>query len=95
MAGRQRRELFDTSVEEGTVGDQDRTHALLRKSCESRFKIAIGSGILNNGFQAELRAAACRSAIMSGVAGKGRVPENADRGAIVIVSAPTQPIKWQ
>jgi hypothetical protein len=28
--------------------DQDRTNVLLRKSCEGRFEIAIGSGIHNN-----------------------------------------------
>jgi hypothetical protein len=36
MAGRQRRELFYALVVERTVGDQDSTNALLRKSCESR-----------------------------------------------------------
>jgi hypothetical protein len=38
--------------EEGTVAKQDRTNAPLRKSCERRFEIAVGSCIRNN----ELRA---------------------------------------
>src|SRR5262249_15510480 len=42
VAGRQRRELFRASAEEGTVGDQDRTNVLLRNGCEGRFEIAIG-----------------------------------------------------
>jgi hypothetical protein len=32
---------------------QDRTNVLLRKSCEGRFEIAIGSGINKNEFQTE------------------------------------------
>ena len=53
MAGRQRRKLFHATVEEGTVAEQDRTNALLRKSCEGRFEIAIGSGIHNKELQAQ------------------------------------------
>jgi hypothetical protein len=45
--------LFHPPVEEGTVADQDRTNMLLRKSCEGRFEIAIGSGIHNNELQAQ------------------------------------------
>ena len=60
MAGRQRRQLFRTRAEEGTVADQDRTNTLLRESCEGHFEIAIGSGV---------RAAACRSVMMDGVGG--------------------------
>ena len=37
MAGRQRRELFHPPVEEVAAADQDRTNALLRKTCEGRF----------------------------------------------------------
>jgi hypothetical protein len=48
MAGRQRRKLFHPPVEEGAAAgaDQDRTNVLLRKTCEGRFEIAIGSGIV-------------------------------------------------
>ena len=53
MAGRQRRQLFPTRAEEGTVADQDRTNTLLRKSCEGRFEIAVGSGINDNELQAQ------------------------------------------
>ena len=53
MAGRQRRKLFGAPVVKGTVTDQDRTTMLLRKSCEGRFEIAIGSGIHNNELQAQ------------------------------------------
>jgi hypothetical protein len=31
--------LFHPPAEEGSVADQDRTNALLRKSCEGRFEI--------------------------------------------------------
>jgi hypothetical protein len=57
MAGRQSRELFHPPVEEGAgIGaNQDRTNALLRETCESRFEITIGSSIHNN----ELQAPAC------------------------------------
>ncbi len=57
MPGRQRRELFRAPVVEGADADQDRTNTLLRKSCEGRFEIAIGSGIHNNELQAQR---ACR-----------------------------------
>ena len=53
MAGRQRRELFTASAEEGTGADQDCPHTLLRKSCEGRFEIAIHAGIYNNELQAQ------------------------------------------
>jgi hypothetical protein len=35
--------LFRAPGVEGTVADQDRTNALLRKTCEGRFKIATNS----------------------------------------------------
>ena len=53
MAGRERRELFRPSTVEVTKADQDRTNLLLRKSCEGRFEITIGSGIHNNELQAQ------------------------------------------
>jgi hypothetical protein len=53
MAGRQRRELFLAPDVGGTVADEDCTNALLRKSCERRFEIAVGSGIHNNELQAQ------------------------------------------
>ena len=74
MAGRQRRQLFRTRAEEGTVADQDRTNTLLRESCEGHFEIAIGSGV---------RAAACRSAMVdwvTGNAGSARTPNTAALG---------------
>jgi hypothetical protein len=53
--GRQRRKLFHPPVEEGAAAgaDQDRTNALLRKTREGRFEIAIGSGCHNNELQAQ------------------------------------------
>jgi hypothetical protein len=45
MACRQSRELFHAPAVEVTDAYQNRTNALLRKSCESRFEIALGSGI--------------------------------------------------
>ena len=53
MACRQRRELLHVPVIQGTVADQDRTNTVLRKSCECRFEIAIGSGIHNNKLEAQ------------------------------------------
>ena len=53
MAGRQRRELFHAVGVEGTLADQDRTNALLRKTGEGRFEIAICSCVLNNDLQAQ------------------------------------------
>src|SRR5271167_1814156 len=82
MAGRQRRELFGAPVVEGTVGDQDRTNALLRKSCEGRFEIAIGSGIHNNELQAQ-RARRRLQVCDDGLGRrKGRVGENTEQGNI-------------
>jgi len=82
MASRQRRELFRAPMVEGTVADQDRTNALLRKSCESRFEIAIGSGIHNKELQA--KRARCRLQVCSdGLdGGLGQVGENAEQGNI-------------
>ena len=57
MAGRQRRELFHALGVEGTHADQDRTNALLRKTGEGRFEIAIGSCVRNNVLHAQ---SACR-----------------------------------
>jgi hypothetical protein len=57
IAGRQRRELFRVTGVYGTAADQDRTNALLRKSCEGSFDIAVGSGIHYSELQAQR---ACR-----------------------------------
>ena len=53
MAGRQSRELFPAAIVEGTGADQDRTDALLGKSCEGHFEIAVGFSIHNNELQAQ------------------------------------------
>jgi hypothetical protein len=45
--------LFHAPVVKAAVADQDRTNAVLRKSCESRFETAIGIGIHNKELQAE------------------------------------------
>jgi hypothetical protein len=45
--------LFRAPGEEGTGTDQDRTDALLRKTCEGGFEIAIGAGIHNNEWKAQ------------------------------------------
>ena len=82
MAGRQRRELFRAPVVEGTVANQDRTNALLRKSCEGRFEIAVGCGTRNNELLAQ-RARRCLQVCDCGLGSrKGRVRENAERGSI-------------
>jgi len=53
MTGRQRRELFRAPIVEATGTDQDRANALLRKTCECRFEVGIGSGIHDNELQAQ------------------------------------------
>ena len=82
MAGGECRELFRAPGVEGTNTDQDRTNALLRKSCERRFEIAIGSGVYNN----ELRAQRARRRLKFCDGGLGirkrRVHERAERGSI-------------
>ena len=59
MAGRQRREFLQDAVitKEDAGNDQDRTDALLRKTCEGGFEIATRSGIHKNELQAQR---ACR-----------------------------------
>src|SRR5262249_35486639 len=82
MAGRQRRKSFHSMSVEGTVADQDRTNMLLRKSCEGRVEIAIGSGILNNELQAQCarrHLQVCDGGLGSG---KRRVRKNADPESI-------------
>ena len=62
--------------------DQDPTNALLRKTCEGRFEIAIGAGIQNNELQTQ---GACRRLqVCDDGLGKwkGRVDENAKQGSI-------------
>ena len=78
MAGRQRRELLQDAVTKEVAGnDQDRTNALLRKSCEGRFEIVIGSGIHNNKLQAQ-RARRRMQVCNGGWSIRNRrVPENA------------------
>jgi len=82
MAGRQRRKLFHATVEEGTVAEQDRTNALLRKSCEGRFEIAIGSGIPTRSCRPSMRAAGCRFCDDGWCIRIGRVRDDAEHGSI-------------
>ena len=93
MAGRQRFELFDPPVEENAVADQDRTDALLRKTCEGRFEIAIDK------LQAQRACRPQRARRRLEVYSRnGRVRKNAEqgriavstRGAVAIVSAPAR-----
>ena len=82
MTSRQRHELFDVLVVEGTGADQDRTNALLRESCERGFEIAIGPGIHNNEWQAQRvrrRLQVCDDGWGSR---KRRVRENAEQSSI-------------
>jgi hypothetical protein len=82
MAGRQRGEFFRPSSEEGTLANEDRTDALLRKSCEGRFEIAIAPGIRNKELQAQRarrRLQVCDDGLCRW---KGRVDENAEQGSI-------------
>ncbi|HWN50887.1 MAG TPA: hypothetical protein VNO18_13885, partial [Xanthobacteraceae bacterium] len=53
MACCQRRQLFHAPGVEVAVADDDGTGALLGKSCECRFKIAVGPGIHNSKLQAQ------------------------------------------
>ena len=82
MAGRQCRELFGVPVIEGAGADQDRANALLRESCDGCFKIAIGSGSLNNELQAQRarrRLQVCDDGLGSRI---GRVRQHAEPGGI-------------
>jgi hypothetical protein len=95
MVGRQCRELFHPPVEEGTRADQDRTNVLLRKSCEGRFEIAIGSGIHNNELQAQRarrRLQVCDSGLDTR---KGRVSENTEPGSIGYYLAEQLQLFWR
>jgi hypothetical protein len=82
MAGRQRRELSRAPGEEGTVADQDRTNALLRKSSEGRLEIAVGSGVQNKELAAQ-RTRRCLQ-VWDEELGRngGRVRENAEHSSI-------------
>jgi hypothetical protein len=77
---RARMRVLRAPGEEGTGTDQNRTDALLRKSCECRFEIAIGAGVQNKQLQAQRASPHLRVAMSvwtSGCAG-----ENAEPGSI-------------
>ena len=82
MAGRQCRQLFPAADVEATGADQDRANALLRKSREGRFQIAVGCGTHNNELPAQ-RSRRCLQ-VCDDILGiwKGRVYENAKHGSI-------------
>jgi hypothetical protein len=82
VPGRQCGELFRAPGQQGTGADQDRTDALLRKSCEGRFEVAIGAGIHDDELQAQR---GCRrQQFGDGGLGvhRGRVRENAEARSI-------------
>jgi hypothetical protein len=95
MAGRQRCELFHAPGVEGAGADEDCTHALLRKSCEGRFEIAIGPGIHNN----ELPAQRVRRRLQVRDGGLGnrkrRVHQNAEQGSIGYQLAEQLQLFWR
>ena len=82
MAGRQRRELFHAPDVEVTGVDQDRTNMLLRKSCEGRFEIAIGSGIHNNELKAQHRCGRLHDCDLGLDSRRGQVRENAEPASV-------------
>jgi hypothetical protein len=82
MAGCERYELFRALAEEATVGDQDRTNALLGKTCEGHFEIAIGSGINNNELQAQHARRRLQVCDLGLDIREGRVRENAKQCSI-------------
>ena len=82
MAGRQRRELFHTPAEEGTVADQDRTNAVLRQSCEGRFEIAVCSSIHYNELQAQCARRRLQVCDIGLDNRNGRVRKNTEQGSI-------------
>jgi hypothetical protein len=67
---------------EGTYADQDRTNMLLRKSCESRFEIAFGSGIYSGELQAQRARRLLQVCVLGLGSWIGRVHENAEPGSI-------------
>ena len=82
MAGRQRHELVHAPVVEATVTGQDRTNALLQKSCEGRFEIAVVAGVHNNELHAQ-RERRCVQVCDGGLGSrKRRVRENAEQSSI-------------
>jgi hypothetical protein len=82
MVGRQRRELFHTPGGDDTRTNQDRANALLRKSYEGRFEIAIGSGVRNNKLQAQHAGRRLQVGDDGLETRKRRVRENAKLGSI-------------
>src|SRR5262249_26367787 len=80
MADRQRHGLFDAHYAAGA--DQDRTNALLRKSCEGGFDIAIGCGTHNSELPAQYARGSLQVCDDGWGSGIGRVHENAEHGSI-------------
>jgi hypothetical protein len=69
-------------VEEVADVDEDSTNALLRKSCESRFEIAMGAGVHNNQSQTQRargRLQVCDDRLR---VRRARVCENAEHGSV-------------
>jgi hypothetical protein len=76
------REPFRVPVEEGTVADQDRTGALLRKSREGRFEIVIGSDIHNKELETQRRRRHLQGGDHGWGSWKRRVRKNAEQSSI-------------
>src|SRR6516225_11766321 len=81
MAGRQRRDLFRVPIVKVTAEDQDCTNPLLRKSCEGRFEIGVGSSINHNEFQAQRERRRLQASNNRWGAWKYRVRKNAEQGS--------------
>jgi hypothetical protein len=74
--------LFRAQGVEGTGANQDRTDALLGKSCEGHFEIAVGSGIHNNELQAQRARRRLQVCDERWGSRRGRVHENAEQGSM-------------
>jgi hypothetical protein len=71
--------LFHTP-DEDTGANQDRINALLRKSCEGRFEIAIGAGSHNNELQTQRARRRLQVCNYEWGTWSGRVHETAEPG---------------
>jgi hypothetical protein len=97
LVGLRAREVFHAPEVEGTVADQDRTNALLRKSCEGRFEVVVGSGTRKNELNAKRarpRLKVCQPERPGPGVHRTRQRWVTTRGAIAAVSTPARPSKW-
>src|SRR5262245_1760921 len=82
MADRQRRELFHAPAVDVADANKDSTDALLRKRCEGRFEIAVGSGTRKTELHAQRARPHLKVCDEGWGSRRGRVHENAELDSI-------------